>query len=371
MTGERFKTRDFGNVFRLIYSEKQCTRQQISAKLGISLPTVTHNLNLLEESGLIYNAGAQQATGGRKAHMFQCIANARLALGIDITRHHLSLVLINMNLDILCKKRFRCTFEDSHAYFENLRNEIEQLLSESQTDPGKLLGIGISMPVIINRDQKSISYATVINLSGNIYERMASHIPYPFLLFNDANSAGLAESWFSDSSETITYLFLGSSVGGAYMTGRQIQNGANRRAGEFGHMCIVPGGAPCYCGQKGCLDAYCSAKVLSDFTDENLGVFFEELKKGDNPGYIKIFSQYMDHLAIAVKNLRMCYDSDIVLGGSVGPYMADYIEEFRKKVSSLNPFEQNGDYVRVCHYQTEAAAVGAAIYYINEFIEDL
>lgn len=207
MTGERFKTRDFGNVFRLIYSEKQCTRQQISAKLGISLPTVTHNLNLLEESGLIYNAGAQQATGGRKAHMFQCIANARLALGIDITRHHLSLVLINMNLDILCKKRFRCTFEDSHAYFENLRNEIEQLLSESQTDPGKLLGIGISMPVIINRDQKSISYATVINLSGNIYERMASHIPYPFLLFNDANSAGLAESWFSDSSETITYLF--------------------------------------------------------------------------------------------------------------------------------------------------------------------
>ena len=67
MTGERFKTRDFGNVFRLIYSEKQCTRQQISAKLGISLPTVTHNLNLLEESGLIYNAGAQQATGGRKA----------------------------------------------------------------------------------------------------------------------------------------------------------------------------------------------------------------------------------------------------------------------------------------------------------------
>lgn len=106
MTGERFKTRDFGNVFRLIYSEKQCTRQQISAKLGISLPTVTHNLNLLEESGLIYNAGAQQATGGRKAHMFQCIANARLALGIDITRHHLSLVLINMNLDILCKRDF-------------------------------------------------------------------------------------------------------------------------------------------------------------------------------------------------------------------------------------------------------------------------
>lgn len=31
----------------------------------------------------------------------------------------------------------------------------------------------------------------------------------------------------------------------------------------------------------------------------------------------------------------------------------------------------DGTYVQSCHYQTEAAAVGAAIYYINQFIESL
>lgn len=371
MVEDRYKTRDFGNIFRTIYSQKQCTRQQLADILGISLPTVTYNLNLLRESGLIYNAGAHQSTGGRKAHVFQCVSDARYALGIDITKHHLSLVLININLDIIAKKRIRCKFTDSDEYFENLRQEIEQLLSRNETAREKFLGIGISMPVIINQDQKTISYATVLRLSGNIYDRMAPYIKYPFLLFNDANSAGLAESWFSDSKDSVTYLFLGNSVGGARMIGHQIDTGVNWRGGEFGHMCIVPNGQMCYCGQKGCLDAYCSAKVLSDFTNENLSAFFEELKKGENQGYKKVFDQYLDYLAIAVKNLRMCFDSDIILGGAVGAFMGDYIEEFRKKAAVLNPFEQNADYIQVCHYRTEAAAVGAAIYYINEFIEGL
>ena len=371
MTDTMLKTKNSGDIFRIVYALKQCTRQQISVQLSLSLPTVTHNLKQLIEQGLVYNAGAHQSTGGRKANLYRCVANSRLALGIDITKHHLSLVLINLNLEIVDKKRIRCVFCDSDSYFENMSRELQDILSKNHVNDGRLLGVGISMPAIINSDQKSISYAEVIQVGENIYERMAGHITYPFLLFNDANSAGLAESWISDTSNDMTYLFLGGSVGGAHMTGKQIQYGSNQRGGEFGHMCIAPGGNLCYCGQKGCLDAYCSAKILSDFTGGNLGAFFEELKAGENLGYRRIFDQYMNNLALAVKDLRMCYDSDIVLGGAVGSYMSDYIDEFRNKVAALDPFEKEMDFIRVCHYKTEAAAVGSAIYYINAFIEGL
>ena len=209
-----YKTRDYGNIFRLIYAMKRCTRQQIAEKLSISLPTVTHNLNLLTQRGLVYNSGAHHATGGRKANLYQCVADSRLALGIDITRRHLSLVLINLELQIVDKKRIRCAFQDSDAYFAHMGRELTEILSKNGVDGGRLLGVGVSMPVIVNSDQKSISYAEVINVGENLYERMAAHIPYPFLLFNDANSAGLAESWVSDSSGDMTYLFLSASVGG-------------------------------------------------------------------------------------------------------------------------------------------------------------
>ena len=110
------RTRDFGNIYRLIYEKKQCSRQQIAEELSISLPTITHNLALLKDDGLIYTSGTFSSTGGRKANIFRCVPDARYALGIDITQNHLSIVLINLNLDIIDSERMRCPFEDTSLY---------------------------------------------------------------------------------------------------------------------------------------------------------------------------------------------------------------------------------------------------------------
>lgn len=370
MTDKKYATRDFGNIYRMIYQEKQSSRQQIAEKLGISLPTVTQNLKLLSESGLVCKSGAFQSTGGRKANIFQFVPDARYALGIDITQNHLSIVLINLNLDLLDSRRMRCAFEDAGGYYQNLETEVSAFLKEHDLNPDKLLGVGISLPAIIEEDQKTISYAMVIQISGSIYEHIRTYLQYPFLLFNDASSAGLAESWFSKSGKPIVYLLLSNSVGGSMTIDGKIFKGVNARASEFGHMCIVPNGKRCYCGCYGCLDAYCSAKTLSDFTDGNLEAFFDKLSSG-NAGYRRVFDAYMDDLAIAVNNLRMCYDCDVILGGTVGSHMGDYIKEFRRKAAVLNPFEKSGDYIKSCHYRTEASAVGAAAHYVHEFIESL
>lgn len=295
-----------------------------------------------------------------------CIAPVIVLINVD-----LSIVIIDLSITIIASTRIRRLFSDTDTYYSEMSQEIEKLLDEYQIPRNLLLGIGISLPVIVNADNKTISYATVIHISDGIYERISRHLAYPFLFFNDASSAGLAESWISSEEEDMIYLSLGNSVGGATMNGKYIITGNNNRASEFGHMCIIPNGKPCYCGQKGCLNAYCSAKVLSDFTDGNLKQFFEELEENKNPGYQNLFNEYLDYLAIAINNLRMCYDCNIVLGGNVGAYMSNHIDTLRKKALALNPYEKNGDFIRVCHYRNEAMAVGAAIYHINQFIKNM
>lgn len=369
MTDELSKNKYAGEIYRIIYHEKQCSRQYIASTLGLSLPTVTHVLTTLKENNLIYNAGSFESTGGRKAHILSCVPNARYAVGIDITKNHLSIAAIDLKVNLIFQKRIRYRFNDSDEYYHFISEKLEQLLDEYSIPRSKLLGVGISMPVIVNPDQKSIFYATVIQTFPGIYDRIKQHISYPFLLFNDANSAGLAESWNSESKQTILYLSLSNSVGGATINGKDISGGDNHRASEFGHMCIVPNGKRCYCGQHGCLDAYCSALILADFCDGNLKAFFEELK--NNTGYQRVFDEYLDYLAIGINNLRVCYDCDIILGGYVGAYMADYIDVLREKVIKRNPFETNGDYIHVCHYTTEASAVGAAIHYIDNFVQNI
>lgn len=365
------KPKKLGNIYRYIYHEQQCSRQEISHALGISLPTTTHNLNILQSAGLIYNAGEFESTGGRKPAMFQCVPDARFAIGIDITRNHLSLVLIDLNLTIIDSIRIRLSFTQSDEYFSILHDKLESIISKNIADRTKLLGVGISLPVIVGEDHKTVTYATVIPLSLNIYQIMEQYIQEPFLFFNDSNSAGLAESWKGGYIDPVVYLSLSSSVGGAHMNEKTIYDGANNRGCEFGHMTIVPFGKRCYCGSYGCLDAYCNANILADFTDGNLKDFFELLNSKKNKGIQKIFDEYTDYLAIAVHNLRMCYDCDIILGGNVGAYMSDYVDSFREKALKLNPFENDGNYIRVCHYKTSAAAVGAAIYYIDRFIQEL
>lgn len=364
------RSKTTGDIYRLLYSKGQSSRQEIAQTLGISLPTTTRNLNALQEAGFIENAGEFQSTGGRKATIYQCTSNSRYAVGIDITRNHLSIVLVDLALNIIDNKRMRIPFRENHEYFSIMQNELETIISNNIKDRSKLLGVGISLPVIIGEDHKTVTYATVIPLSLNVYNFFSNYISEPFLFFNDANSAGLAESWRGDHSDSVVYLSLSSSVGGAYMNGRTIYTGSNYRGGEFGHMTIVPHGKRCYCGQYGCLDTYCSATVLTDFTEGNLKEFFEILKSGKNKGIQNVFEEYTDHLAIAVNNLRMCFDCDVILGGNVGAYMSDHIEAFRQKTTKLNPFEKDSSYIRVCHYRTEASAVGAAIYYIDQFVQN-
>lgn len=370
MTEYLSRSKASGDIYRFLFSKGQSSRQEISQSLNISLPTTTRSLNSLHDAGLIQNAGEFESTGGRKAVIYQCVPDARYAVGIDITRNHLSIVLVDLAMNVIDKIRLRIPFKESDEYFSILQKEYDSIISKNIQDHSKLLGTGISLPVIVGEDHKTVTYATVIPLSSTIYSFLGRYIHDPFLLFNDSNSAGLAESWRGHYTNSVIYLSLSSSVGGAHMTGRTIYCGDNNRGCEFGHMTIVPHGKRCYCGRYGCLDAYCTANALTNFTEGNLNDFFVTLKSGNNKGFQDVFDTYMDYLALAVNSLRMCYDCDIILGGNVGAYMSDYIDVFREKAIKLNPFEKNGNFIKVCHYRTEAAAVGAALYYINQFVQN-
>ena len=109
---------------------------------------------------------------------------------------------------------------------------------------------------------------------------------------------------------------------------------------------------------------------LAGLEDGNLKAFFEKLEAG-NEAYRQIWDEYLKDLAIAVDNLRMCFDCQIVLGGYVGNYMEPYIGRLKELVAKKNIFDGNGEYVRVCQYREESSAYGAALYQIDNYISKI
>lgn len=60
---------------------------------------------------------------------------------------------------------------------------------------------------------------------------------------------------------------LGTGVGGAFYSQETgIFHGAHSLAGELGHVLLFPGGRPCNCGQKGCVEQYASGTALKNST---------------------------------------------------------------------------------------------------------
>lgn len=359
----------FSDIYKLIYYSNGSSRKQISHELDLSLPTVTNYLQQLMSDGLVYIEGTQDSTGGRKANSYTIVPTSGYSIGIDITKHHYTIVLVDMGENIIDSVRTRIAFADSDDYYVQVFSQIEKLLTRNKINRSKFLGVGISMPVVMAANQKQITYAKVITVSYNIYDKIAKFIKHPFSIYNDANCAGMAEWWATRESKTAVYLSLNPSIGGATIGSNSIVTGTNNRASEFGHVTIVPGGRRCYCGRKGCVDAYCSESILTDFTDGNLEAFFEDLP--NNLGFQDVLDSYLYHLSLIINTLRMCYDCDIIIGGNVGSYLDQYIDILKEKSVRLNPFETNADYIRPCQYKTSASAVGAALYIIKGYVDEM
>lgn len=370
ITNVEIKQKNRTSVFQLFRRREQLSRQDIVTELNLSLPTVTHNLEELKKEGLITQTGSIGNTGGRRARAYSLVSNARTAIGLDITRRHVTAVALDLQGTIITSRRRRLDFQRTDEYYRELGAIVQQIVATAELDEKSILGVGIGLPGLLTADQQQVYYSDVLGITGATCAEFSKYISYPTSLCHDTDAASFAEMWTDPDTKDAFYIMLSASVGGSIYIGGQRYIGSNLRSGEVGHMLVVPGGRLCYCGRRGCVDPYCAAPALTAATDGDLKLFFRRLEERDCE--IKaIWQEYLEHLAVAVANLRMLFDCDIIIGGYVGSFMDDHIEELRELLMQRSIFDDNADYVRPCRCKTEAIAAGAALYYISAFLNSV
>lgn len=336
--------------------------------LGISMPTVLQNIKELMEEGVIEEVGEYESTGGRKAKALSFTAGIRQAVGIDITANHISYVLIDVKGNVLARMRIRRGFEHSLSYYEAVRANMDVFLRESGANTETILGVGISLPGIIDKSTRTLVKSHILQVEQVSLQMLGQFFDQEPAYENDASSAAMAE--FGRQAENGIYLSLSNTVGGAIYMNRSIYPGDNFRSAEFGHMILVPDGNMCYCGKKGCVDAYCSARVLSSHTEDNLEDFFAGLERRE-PEIAEVWDIYLNHLSVTVANLRMAFDCDIILGGYVGGYLEKYRLDLAERVLRCNLFDRDSSWLKICRYTKEASAVGIALTFVDQYIDSI
>lgn len=353
-------------ILEYMINNQTTSKVEISRNLNLSMPTVLSNIKELLEKGLVEEIGEYESTGGRKARSLGICSSYRYAMGIVITANHVGIVLVNLKYEIAKAERIRLKFCPNMAYCSRLSEIAGEFLKEME-DPEKLLGIGISIPGIIDPQEHLLLKSHALQLENYSLSFLKQAFSCPVCFFNDANAAMMAEDM--NRYQNAIYLSLNHTLGGAFCIDGKLFSGQNQKAGEFGHMILVPGGRKCYCGKLGCADAYCAASALADET-QTLEEFMKKVEAGDEAAQQK-WEEYLDYLAILISNLRMAYDMDIILGGEVGGYLTDYMIPLGEKVMSYNGFDRDLRYLRNCSYKKEASAVGAAKHFLQDFIKNI
>lgn len=377
MGGELFnskiKNQNRQMVYKYIKDHYAVSRQDIVYGLKLSLPTVISNIEYLLEKGLIGYAPEVRKTAGRSASTYTAVLQAKIAIGIYLTAHHMHATAVDLAGKVISVEKKTILFDlQDDNYLKQIGEIVEKVIRNVEITPEKVLGVGVSVPGLLSRDGEIVVYGETLNFTGTTRQQITKYIPYSSKLVHDSYAALFAETWNDSTLENVFYIGLNTNVGGSVMIRNQIYDGNTDKSGEIGHVKIVPkNGRLCYCGKRGCVETVCAASVLTEETNGNLDDFFEMLEKG-NPVVKKKWNKYLDYLAQTINIIRALFDSTVIIGGYVGAHIDKYMDELCTKIDKKGFFSDKAkDYLRQCKYTVEDVGAGAALLYIDEFINTI
>ncbi|WP_223857522.1 ROK family transcriptional regulator [Sphingobacterium micropteri] len=324
------------NLIKQLYENGASSILELFTKLGISHPTCQNLVAELIDLGLIEKKGKGTSVGGRKPDLYGLKDDSYYVVSIDMERFHVRAAIFdNNNNNVSGIRQLPLSISKDISVLNTIRDFIDALIRDSDIDTSKILGIGMSMPGLIN-SKEYINYTYLSEGDFNLKENLEQMFPYPVFIENDVKSATIAESRHGlakDRKDALVVL-LDWGIGLGIIMDGKIRKGAKGFSGEIGHMPFVDDGALCYCGKRGCLETVASGIALARMVKEGI-------KSGQHSLLNRLSGQEINeiepHIVIEAANQGDQFAISMLskLGNSLGKGIATLIQLFNPEVIIL------------------------------------
>jgi len=193
----------------------------------------------------------------------------------------------------------------------------------------------------------------------------------PVFIENDCNLAALAEAWSGegDPPEMLYFATLGTGIGGGIVRRGELQQFSSEGEGEIGHLVVDPEGPLCPCGNRGCLETYCSGPGLANLAQKLTGKprdsrdIMDSFHEGEEEAVL-IIEKAADYLALALAAVvNILAPSQIVLGGGLMWENQKFLSLIEERVSRLSfPVLLANVHFRLSHQGEDLVCRGAYLY---------
>ncbi|CAH2398962.1 ROK family transcriptional regulator [Mesorhizobium ventifaucium] len=252
-------------------------RGDIARRVGLTVQTVSTIVRELEEHGYVLSMREEPRGRGLPPATLRINPEGGYAVGIHVTPLGIHAALINLSGDVI-ESAYR---EAANATPDHAFDLIGAMVLEltGLRPGGRVLGIGMALPGPFGVE--SMSFIGPTTMTGwkdvALRERLEASTGLPAFFETDMAAAAMGERLYGLGTGYSEYYYLYFSVGlgGVMVHDGSALRGAWGNAGEIGHIPVVPGGEPCPCGNRGCLERYLSLEALrrrniseADWVDE-------------------------------------------------------------------------------------------------------
>jgi len=203
-------------------------------------------------------------------------------------------------------------------------------------------GIGVGVPGLMDRSGR-LALAPNLGWQGvSIRPLLQADLAAPVYVDNDANAAAMAERLFGACRHSghFVYLSCHSGLGGGLFLEGRLYRGHAGFSGEFGHTVVAPGGRPCGCGRRGCLETYASeAGILLSLAER--GLAFDDLPEvaeaagRRDPAVLDVLEEVGTALGTALGTLVNLLNPEmVVLGGTLANVFPWFTEALHRALDA-------------------------------------
>jgi predicted NBD/HSP70 family sugar kinase len=240
-------------LLQLLYEKRDLSRADLARAVGFTKATVSSLIADMIQEGLVIETRQRSMDGpGRPAVDLNIDRSRWCVIAVDLSRvNEIRGALVNLAGEVQARAAIRI----DGAMGEVAVERTLRLISELQ-DAGdrRLLGIGVSVPGIVDLDGRVIASHNLGWSSLPLRQRIEEQAGLPTCVANDANTAALAERNLPGFQDNLILVKIGHGVGAGIIVNGNLLHGSRFTAGEIGH--VATGDGPlCVCGRRGCLEA--------------------------------------------------------------------------------------------------------------------
>jgi glucokinase-like ROK family protein len=341
-------------ILEIIRRDSPIARSTIAQRLDVSLPTVMRIVDGLIEEGFVRLHGGTEWSGGRRRPLLEFNAEGHLILGVDMGGTKIYGALSDIGGNILDEVNIAQHGTSGEDSFNRLTTLIDSLLTSPKLAGRQVHGIGVGAPGITMHKEGIVTWANTLHWKDfPLKQRLSALYPLPITVDNDVNLAAMGELWFGagQNTQNMVMVAIGTGIGAGIIIDGALYRGASEASGEIGNMLTgheflgknyqdfgalesVASGTGIAERARIALKSERTTEELENLTAEDV---FEAAKQRQKWART-IIAETVDYLAIAIANLAVAFDPElIILGGGVSKSADMLVEPILQRINGTIP----------------------------------